>query len=426
MQVKKKIVHEGKGRKGFLNQAVIIVAITVAIGLMGGLYEKASATEEILVGSLLDATGPVNVYGLPMIDATRMAIENINANGGVLGRPLKLIAYDTQSTNDMYARYATDLAVKDKVAVIMGGITSASREAIRPTVIDRYKTVYFYNEQYEGGVADKFVFCTGVVPEQQLGTLIPWAIKKFGPKIYTIAADYNYGHISASWVKYYAQKYGGQVVGQEFIPLEISEFSTTLTKIQRAKPDFIMSLLVGGNHIAFYRQWAAAGLKEKFPIASATYGLGNEQVVLGAKEGEGIYVTYPYFQELDNPENRKFVEMWHKRYGKNYPYITDSANIVWAGWHLWAKAVNKAGSLEREKVIAALESGLEFDAPEGRVKIDPETHHVVHNVYLGRGNKNHGFDIIKNFGPITPSWHKQTFNLIKNPNLRKQYTPKVK
>jgi branched-chain amino acid transport system substrate-binding protein len=421
MQEKKKAVRRGISRRSFLKQA----GVSAAIGLLGGLPRRVSAAEEIPVGSLLDATGAINVYGLPMIDSTRMTIDDINAKGGVLGRPLKLIEYDTQSTNDLYVQYATELIVKHKVAVVMGGITSASREAIRPTVIDRYKTLYFYNEQYEGGVADKLVFCTGVVPEQQLETLIPWAIKEFGSKVYTIAADYNYGWISAAWVKFYCKKYEGQVVGEEFIPLEISEFSTTLAKIQAAKPDFILSLLVGGNHIACYRQWAAAGLKEKFPIVSATYGLGNEQVVLGPKEGEGIYVTYPYFQELDNPENRKFVAMWHKRYGDNYPYITDSANVVWTGWHLWAKAVNMAGSLETDKVIAALESGLEFDAPEGKVKMDPSIHHLIHNVYLGRGNRTHGFDIVKEFGPIVPTWHKETFNLIKNPNLRKQFTPEV-
>jgi len=355
-----------------------------------------------------------------------MAIDDINAKGGVLGKRLKLIEYDTQSTNDLYVQYATELVVKHKVAVIMGGITSASREAIRPTVIDRHRVLYFYNEQYEGGVADKYVFCTGIVPEQQLETLVPWAIKQFGPKVYTIAADYNYGWISASWVKQYCKEYGGQVVGEEFIPLEISEFSTTLGKIQAAGASFIVSLLVGGNHIACYRQWAAAGLKEKFPIVSATYALGNEQVVLDPKEGEGIYVTYPYFQELENPANKQFVSMWHKRYGQNYPYITDSANIVWTGWHLWASAVKKAGTLETNKVIAALESGIEFDAPEGRVKIDPTTHHVIHNVYLGRGNNKHGFDIVKDFGPIAPKWHRQTFDLIKDPSLKKQFTPEIK
>src|SRR5919199_6031980 len=237
----------------------------------------------ITVGSILDATGPINIYGKPMIDATKMAIDDINAHGGVLGRQVRLVQYDGQSSTDQYVQYASRLILQNKAAVIMGGITSASREAIRP-LMDRYGMLYFYNEQYEGGVCDKYVFATGVVPEQQLSTLIPWAIGHYGPKIYTIAADYNYGHISADWVRYYARRHGGTVIGQEFIPLAVSDFGSTLNKIQKARPNVIMSLLVGGNHIAFYRQWAAAGLKSRFPVVSPTFGLGNEQIVLAPRE----------------------------------------------------------------------------------------------------------------------------------------------
>ena len=120
--------------------------------------------------------GPINIYGLPMIDGTRFAIDDINANGGVLGRPLRLIELDAQSNNQLYTEYASKLILENEVPVLMGGITSASREAMRP-VVDRYQALYFYNEQYEGGVCDKFVFCTGVTPAQQLGVLVPWAVE---------------------------------------------------------------------------------------------------------------------------------------------------------------------------------------------------------------------------------------------------------
>lgn len=396
-----------------------------AAALAAGAFTAGNATlraQELPVVSILDATGPINIYGAPMIDATRMAIDSINASGGVLGRKLKLIEYDGQSTNDRYVQYANQAILRDKAVVIMGGITSASREAVRP-VMDRYKQVYFYNEQYEGGVCDKNVFNTGVVPEQQLGVLIPWAVKQHGKKVYTIAADYNYGHISADWVKVYAERNGATVVGQEFIPLDVAQFGSTLSKIQEAKPDVIVSLLVGGNHIAFYRQWAAAGLKSKFPVVSPTFGLGNEQVVLAPEEAEGIVVAYPYYQELNNPTNKKFVAMWRQRFGADYPYVTDSANVVWTGWHLWAMALNKAGSLERGKVIAALESGLEFDAPEGRVRLDPQTHHLIHNVHVAKVNRKNGFDIIETRPSIVPSWHREVCDLLKNPDTQKQFTP---
>jgi urea transport system substrate-binding protein len=387
------------------------------------LGRQAKAADDIAVGSILDATGPINIYGLPMIDATKFAVDAINQSGGVLGRKLRLIQADCQSNNQVYAQNAVKLILDDKVSVLMGGITSASREAVRPAV-DRYSAVYFYNEQYEGGVCDKLVFCTGVTPAQQLGVLVPWAAKQHGKRFYTLAADYNYGHISADWVKVYLKATGGELSGEEFIPLDVVNFDSVIQRLQSAKPDVVMSLLVGGNHIAFYRQFAAAGLKEKMAIVSATFGLGNEQVVLKPQEAEGIVVIYPYFQELDNAVNKDWVAAWRKRFGANYTYITDSACTVWNGWHLWAMAVNKANSLDRDKVIAALETELTFDSPEGHIRLDPKSHHVVHSVHLAKVNDKNGFAIMESFANVEPSDTMKVCDLIANPNEHKQYTPK--
>jgi len=387
------------------------------------LGRQAKAADDIAVGSILDATGPINIYGLPMIDATKFAVDAINQSGGVLGRKLRLIEADCQSNNQVYAQNALKLILDDKVSVLMGGITSASREAVRP-VVDKYSAAYFYNEQYEGGVCDKLVFCTGVTPAQQLGVLVPWAAKQHGKKFYTLAADYNYGHISADWVKVYLKAAGGELSGEEFIPLDVVNFDSVIQRLQSAKPDVIMSLLVGGNHIAFYRQFAAAGLKEKMAIVSATFGLGNEQVVLKPQEAEGIVVIYPYFQELDNAVNKDWVAAWRKRFGANYTYVTDSACTVWNGWHLWAMAVNKANSLDRDKVIAALETGLTFDSPEGTIRLDPKSHHVVHSVHLAKVNNKNGFSIMESFANVEPSDTMKVCDLTANPNEHKQYTPK--
>jgi urea transport system substrate-binding protein len=385
--------------------------------------ESAVAADEIAVGSILDASGPINIYGLPMIDATKFATESINEAGGVLGRRLRLVETDCQSNNQIYAQNAVKLILDDKVAVLMGGITSASREAVRP-VVGKYPTLYFYNEQYEGGVCDKLVFCTGVTPAQQLGVLVPWAVKQHGKKIYTLAADYNYGHISADWVKVYLRQSGGELAGEEFIPLDVVNFDSVIQRLQSAKPDVVMSLLVGGNHIAFYRQFAAAGLKDKMAIVSATFGLGNEQVVLKPQEAEGIVVIYPYFQELDTNVNKDWVAAWRKRFGSGYTYITDSACTVWNGWHLWAMAVNKAKSLDRDKVIAALESGLSFESPEGTIRLDPKSHHIVHSVHLAKVNNKNGFSIMESFANVEPADTMKVCDLIANPNEHKQYTPK--
>jgi urea transport system substrate-binding protein len=385
----------------------------------------AADKEPIVVGSVLDETGALNVYGKAMADATKLAVKSINDAGGVLGRPLKLVTYDAQSDNSKYTSYANQLALRDHASVIMGGITSASREAIRP-VADRNKTLYFYNEQYEGGVCDKNVFLTGIVPSQQIPPLVDWAIKNGKKKFYVLAADYNYGHISTDWVKQYVTKAGGSVVGAEFIPLDVSEFGSVISKLQEAKPDVVLSLLVGGNHIAFYRQFASAGLSSRMQIVSATFGLGNEQVVLGPKEASGIVVAFPYFQEDSSEGNMKFREAWTKAYGANYPYITDSAAAVWNGWHLWALAVDKAGSTDREKVIKALESGVSFDGPSGKVTVDGPTHHVVQNVHIARADEKHGFTVIGEEKSVPPSYEQTVCDLVARPNTAKQFTPSAK
>jgi urea transport system substrate-binding protein len=399
-----------------------LLLLTVPACSNGGNGGTTGTQSPITVGSILDETGGLNIYGTAMSQATKLAVKDINGRGGVLGRQLSLKTYDAQSDNAKYTQYASTLTLQDKAAVIMGGITSASREALRP-VVDRAKTLYFYNEQYEGGVCDKNVFSTGVVPSQQLAALVPYAADHFGKKLYVIAADYNYGHISADWVTKIAQQSGAQVVKTDFIPLDVSEFGSVINNIQAAKPDVVVSLLVGGSHIAFYRQFYSAGLNSSIKVVSATFGLGNEQVVLSPSEDKGLVVAYPYFQELNNAANQNFTSLWHKEYGNDYPYITDSAVAVWNGWHLWALAANKAGSLDRDKVIAALESGLTFDSPSGKVTLDPKSHHVTQAISIASTSEQKGFSVIDTKADVPPSYEMSVCDLIKSPDTNKQFTP---
>src|SRR6201991_36152 len=196
----------------------------------------ASAADPVKIGLLEDASGNFALATIPKIHATQLAVDEINAKGGILGRPITLIAYDTQSDNTKFQELARRLIQTDKPDVIFGAFSSASREAIRP-IMDRYKQLYFYNNQYEGGVCDSNVFVTGAVPEQQFSTLIPWMMEKYGKKVYTIAADYNFGQISAEWVRMIVKEKGGEMVGEEFIPLGVPQFSQTIQNIQKVKPD---------------------------------------------------------------------------------------------------------------------------------------------------------------------------------------------
>ncbi|GAA4263373.1 urea ABC transporter substrate-binding protein [Dactylosporangium darangshiense] len=411
---------------GRLGLGLLAVASAVLLLITAGCSAKpageTASDQPIAVGSILDATGPLNVLGKPNIDATKLAVKDINDSGGLLGRQLKLISYDSQSDNAMYTQYANKLTLENKVSVLMGGITSASREAIRP-IADRSKTLYFYNQLYEGGVCDKNVFNTGPVPSQQLAPLIPYAAQHFGKKMYIVAADYNFGHISAGWVKKYAEQAGAKIVGEEYIPLESSEFGPVINKLQAAKPDVVVSLLVGGNHAAFYRLFSSTGLNTSMKIVSSTFGDGSEHIVLAPNESKGITVAFPYFQELKSPANEAFTAKWHAAYGSDYPYVANSGVTVYNGWMLWAAAVRQAGSLDRDKVIAALESGLSIDTPSGKVSLDPGSHHVTQNVTIAEANDQHGFKILETEANVPPAFEKSVCDLQKNPNTNKQFLP---
>ena len=309
------------------------------------------ADDAIKVAGIHDTSGGLDIYGKQMVATMDLAVNEINAAGGVLGRKLQLINYDPQSNIQLYTQYATEAATKEKVAAVHGGITSASREAIRP-LSKRYNTLYFYNTLYEGGVCDRNIFCTGSTPAQTVEKLVPYVQKKWGKKIYTIAADYNYGQITAKWVKKYAQDNGGEVVQTDFFPLDVTDFGPTIKKIQAAKPDLVMSALVGAAHISFYRQWAAAGMNKQIPLASTTFG--NEIVITSPEEHNGYIVAFAYLEGIDTPANKKFVEIVHDKY--KIPHMTELATMTYHGVYLWADAVKKAGSLDRMKVIEALEA----------------------------------------------------------------------
>ena len=399
-------------------------AATSLVGSAGALLPLAAlAADEIGIGSIHDLSGGLDIYGKPMLDALTLAIEEQNAAGGLLGKKCKLVSYDPQSNMQMYAQFAQQAALKDKVAVVHGGITSASREVIRP-VLNKYKSLYFYNTQYEGGVCDRGTFCTGVTPAQTVIRLVPYAMKRWGKKIYIIAADYNYGQITSQWVKKFAIENGGTVAAIDFFPLDVTNFGPTISKIEAAKPDMVISALVGGAHISFYRQWAAAGLNKKIPLASTTFAVGNEQIVLSAEESDGFLLSYNYFESIDNPVNKAFKERFHKRFGADYPNITELAMGTYQGFRLWSEGVKKAGSVDINKVTAALDSGISIDAPSGKVTIDPGTHHCILNVSIAEV-KNKKLNILQTFQQQPPADTSAVCDLKKNPKDNQQYVIKV-
>lgn len=409
---------------GSLVLALGLTAATLTACQGGALSGQSASTNNkgpIKIGMLLDQTGALNLAGKPMEKSAQMAVAEINKHGGIAHRKVQLVSYDPQSDNGRYAQYANQLAEQDHVNVVMGGITSASREAIRP-VTDRTKTLYFYNEPYEGGVCDKDAFLNGATLDQTISPLIPYGIKKFGPRVYVVAADYNFGHNAAKWVQKLTHEAGGTVLRTDFVPLDVSDFNSIINNIQAAKPDFVASMLVGTNHIAFYRSYAAAGLNRSTPILSETFGLSSEQVVLAPKESKNIYVAASYYAAVKRPENVAFKKLWHQYNGAGYQEPTAQDVDVWNGIHLYKEAVEKAGTTDRTKVIQAAESGLSFDGPGGEVSIDPPTHQTVYDVHIAQTNAQHSFDIVKTTPQVQPTFDQSVCNLITKPNVNKQFS----
>ncbi len=402
-------------RRRFLQTTSATAAVLAAPGIIG----RAIAADTIKMVGILDQSGGLDIYGKPMVDATVLAVEEINAAGGLLGKQIDLKMYDPQSTIQFYTQYATQAAAGDKADVVHAGITSASREAIRPT-FDRFKTLYFYNTLYEGGVCDRNTFCTGSTPAQTVEKLVPYAMKKWGKKVYIVAADYNYGQITADWVEKYVRDNGGESVATEFFPLDVTNFGPTIKKIQAAKPDLVMSALVGGAHVSFYRQYAASGMNSSIPIASTTFGVGNEHILISAEEGNGMIAAYSYFEEIDTPANKAFVARFKAKYGADAPYLNELAARSYEAVYLWAEGVKKAGTVERMAVIEALETPVSYDGPSGKLEIEPKTHHAVQNVYLAE-LQNQKFNILETYAQQQPADTLLVCDLKANPNQAKFY-----
>ena len=401
-------------------------AIACATAAVAGSYFPRFAFAQgaaIKLGTIADTSGPLQPFGTQKMQCIRLAVEEINAAGGLLGRKIELVTYDAQSSDQLYAQFAQQIALRDRVNVVHAGLQSSSREVIRP-ILRRANALYFYNTPYEGGVCDRNAFLTGTTPGQLLANLLPHMINKFGKKIYVLAADYNFGQLSEKWTRKIAKENGAEVIASEFFPLDVNQFGPTIGKIQAAKPNFIVNTFVGPGHAAFYGQWTGAGMKKEIPIASQTFGEAGEHLRMPQELSEGIFVCYNYFEELNRPANAAFLERFRKKFGTNYGYVSDLGMSEYMGVRIWAEAVKKANSVEREPVIKALEAGLSIEGPGGTMKADPKTHHFVFDMHLAEC-KSRKFEILRSFNQVPPTNPDGVCDLLKNPNTNQQFEPKL-
>lgn len=422
------------GQAGTLGAAALVGTGSV-LALPRSPARAAASSGPLKIGLLEDRTGDLVLYGLPKTHAVQLAIDEINKYGpqhdlgekfsskgqpGLLGRQLQLINPDPQSTPALYQQLARQLIAGDNVDVFMGCVTSASREAIRP-IVDQYKKLFFYNEQYEGGVCDSYTYCTGAVPEQQITTGIPFMMQKYGPKFYTIAADYNFGQITAKWVRLTAAEHGGKILGEEFIPLSVGQFSSTISNIQKAKPDFLVALLVGTTQDAYFEQAQAAGLKVPM-FSSVLMDQAYEHKRFKAPALGGMHVATNYMEEIPTAGSKAFVKRFRTMFPKE-PYIGEETEAAYVGMHLYALAVQKAKSADQAAVITALQTGLSIEGPVGRVAIDPGDHHASMTIFMAVADEQQKITFPKTWNNVKPYWLDQHgCDLRKTPN-EAQYEP---
>jgi len=379
----------GRSRRDVL--AGVGVAITGSLAGCGGVTGSTSSDETITVGILEDRSGNFGAVGTPKWKASKLAVEEINNDGGIMGRQVEVVDPDPQSDDTRYQSLTREVITEDDIDALWAGYASSSREAIRP-IINDFEQLYFYTTQYEGGVCDRYTFPVGATPRQQLGIVLPHLIENVGSQIYTIAADYNFGSISAEWVRTLAAENGAEVISEEFVPVGQQEFGGLLDRIERADPDFILSLLVGVNHENFYTQKAARGLETPIGTSSAM-APGYEHRKLEPPAMANVYAGVNYMEEIPDDRNEGFVDRFYETYPEA-TYINQGAQNNYFSIYLYKQAVEAAGTTDQAAVIDELESGMEIAAPEGDITLDGATHHVNHNMRIAKAETNHDISFV--------------------------------
>ncbi len=357
---------------------------------------------EVVVGQLHSATGTMAISETGSIQAEQLAIEQINAAGGVLGRKIKVVQEDGASDWPTFAEKAKKLIQKDKVAAVMGCWTSASRKAVLP-VFEQYNNMLYYPTFYEGLEQSKNVIYTGQEATQQIIAGLDWIAKEKKAKtFYLVGSDYIWPRTSNKIARKHIENVlKGQVVGEDYFPLGHTQFGSLINKIKLKKPDVVYSIIVGGSNVAWYKQLKAAGVTSKTQNLLTISVTEDEVLGIGGENVEGFYAAMKYFQSLDNPNNKAFVAAFKKKYGKD-AVIGDVTQAAYLGPWLWKAAVEKAGSFDIDK-IAAASPGIELKtAPEGYVKVH-DNHHLWSKLRVGVAQKDGQFKVVYESGLIEPN-----------------------
>jgi urea transport system substrate-binding protein len=385
---------------GLLGAAV--TASGLASGPMGTTTGQAVTDTEVTVGQLHSATGTMAISETGSIQAERLAIDQINRTGGILGRKIKIVQEDGASDWPTFAEKAKKLLISDKVAAVFGCWTSASRKAVLP-VFEKENGLLYYPTFYEGLEQSKNVFYTGQEATQQILAGLDWLVKEKKAKtFFLIGSDYIWPRTSNKIARKHIENVlKGTVVGEEYYPLGHTQFGSLINKIKMKKPDAVYAIVVGGSNVSFYKQMKAAGVTSDKQTLLTISVTEDELLGIGGENMVGFYAAMKYFQSLDNANNTKFVEAFRAKYGTK-AVIGDVTQAAYLGPWLWKAAVEQAKSFDVDKVVAASPNIELKTAPEGYVKIHPN-HHLWSKLRIGQVQSDGQFKVLYESGLIEPN-----------------------
>ncbi|GAA4995743.1 urea ABC transporter substrate-binding protein [Yinghuangia aomiensis] len=347
----------------------------------------------IKVGVLHSLSGTMAISEVTVKNSVLLAIDEINAKGGVMGKKVEPVVEDGASDWPTFAEKAQKLISSDKVAVTFGGWTSASRKAMLP-VYEKNKQLLFYPVQYEGLESSPYIFYTGATTNQQIVPALDYLKSQGKKKIFLVGSDYVFPRTANKIIKKYADANGMQIVGEEYTPLGHTEYSTLINKVVDAKPDAVFNTLNGDSNVAFFKQLRGTGVKAAdMPVLSVS--VAEEEVRgIGPDYLAGQPVAWNYYQTTEGARNTEFVAAYKAKYGAD-KVTSDPMEAGYNSVYLWKAAVEKAGSFDPEAVKKACD-GVSIDAPEGKVTIDGATQHVYKTARIG---------VVQSDGQIKEVWN---------------------
>ena len=357
----------------------------------------------IKVGVIAEQTGPLSFMGVANANVAKMVINDLNASGGLLGREIELCLEDGATIDSVAEAKATKLIQHDKVDVMFGGIYSSTRQAIKGPAVVKGKKLYIYPEQYEGQERDPLIFCTGPVPAQQVDPLIPWLMQQTGAKkFYLPSADYIWPHAMNKKVRQVVTANGGAIVGEEYFPLEHTDYRQTVEKIASSGTEVVFNTTVPPGVTPFLEQLYDSGFTKRGGQIVCTYFDENLLSQVPAAHAEGLYSCLDYYQSVNDPFSQKLLGRYNKLYPGSAQFTGGSAcSGLYRGLQLWAAAVKEAGSLKQDDVIKALDHAKIAEGPGGPAEVVPGQHHVRMNMYIAQAS-NGSLKIVKNLGVIDP------------------------